>query len=222
MVLGACKGISVILALTWVSQPQRLLGHGAPETGANMTPLGFIHGRFQPLHNDHMTYLLAGKSRCDHLVVGITNPDPVLTKEDSADPLRSTDAANPLTYYQRQVLLREALNEAGVEYSAFAIVPFPVNRPELYRYYVPPGAIFYVTIYDDWGRKKLQLLQSAGLVTEVMWERPSSEKGLTAATVRAAMGRGAPWEHLVPPSTARLLREWKIPELLRDMPDAAV
>ena len=168
-----------------------------------------------------MVYLLAGKRRCDHLVIGITNPDPGLTSENSTDPLRSTVTANPLTYYQRQVLLRDALTEAGVAYPAFSIVPFPINRPDLYRYYVPPDAVFYLTIYDDWGRKKLQLLQSAGLATEVMWERPLSEKGLTAAAIRDAMTGDKAWEHLVPPSTARLLKEWKIPDLLKSMPPRA-
>ncbi len=48
---------------------------------------GVIHGRFQILHNDHMRYLLAGKERCEHLVVGITNPDPTLVREDAAEML---------------------------------------------------------------------------------------------------------------------------------------
>lgn len=48
-----------------------------------MIRTGVIHGRFQLLHNDHLKYLLAGKARCEHLVVGITNPDPCLTKADA-------------------------------------------------------------------------------------------------------------------------------------------
>jgi hypothetical protein len=66
-----------------------------------MTDTGVIHGRFQVLHNDHLKYLLAGKARCRHLVVGITNPDPFLTKEDAAEPRRSEPGANPLTYFER-------------------------------------------------------------------------------------------------------------------------
>ena len=75
--------------------------------------VGVIHGRFQVLHNDHLRYLLAGKDLCRHLVVGITNPDPSLTREESADPHRSRPEANPLTYYERQALVRAALGEAG-------------------------------------------------------------------------------------------------------------
>jgi cytidyltransferase-like protein len=42
--------------------------------------VGIIHGRFQILHNDHVKYLMAGKELCEHIIVGITNPDPSLTK----------------------------------------------------------------------------------------------------------------------------------------------
>ncbi len=107
--------------------------------------IGFIHGRFQILHNDHMKYLLAGKKHCDHLVVGITNPDPTLTKDDATDSHRSSQGANPLTYYERYVMVRAALLEAGLSFDQFAVVPFPVNSPELYQYYIPGNAVFFLT-----------------------------------------------------------------------------
>lgn len=179
------------------------------------TELGVIHGRFQVLHNDHMTYLLAAKERCDHLVVGITNPDPQLTRHDAADSDRSDSTANPLTYYERFILVRDALLEAGLNHSEFCVVPFPVNLPELYRYYVPMDAVFYLTIYDEWGRRKLELFRSEGLKTEVMWERPRSEKGLTGARIRNAMVMGEPWEAYVPRSVASHLKAWKIADRLR-------
>ena len=59
--------------------------------------LGVIHGRFQLLHNDHMKYLLAGKERCEHLIIGICNPEQDLTKYTSNNPHRSKRSSNPLT-----------------------------------------------------------------------------------------------------------------------------
>ena len=178
-------------------------------------PVGVIHGRFQVLHNDHLRYLLAGKELCGHLVVGITNPDPVLTRADPADPARSAPEANLLTYYERYHLVRAALEEAGVHHGAFSVVPFPVNLPELYRYYVPLDAVFYLTIYDDWGRRKLERFGALGLRTHVLWERPVEEKGLRGTGVRGLMAAGLPWEHLVPASGALLLKRWMVPERLR-------
>jgi nicotinamide-nucleotide adenylyltransferase len=182
-----------------------------------MIETGVIHGRFQVLHNDHLKYLLAGKGRCRHLVVGITNPDPGLTREDSADPQRSRRAANPLTYFERYVMVRSALNEAGLADAVFSVVPFPINLPELYGYYVPLAGTFFLTIYDDWGRKKRGRFTKLGLNTEVLWERPPQEKGLSAADIRNRMAQNQPWEHLVPASTKRLMIKWDIPQRLREM-----
>ena len=47
---------------------------------------GVIHGRFQILHKDHLKYLLSGWELCRHLVIGISNPDPLLTREEKTDP----------------------------------------------------------------------------------------------------------------------------------------
>jgi nicotinamide mononucleotide adenylyltransferase len=185
-----------------------------------MVKTGVIHGRFQPLHNDHMRYILAGKDRCEHLIVGVTNPDPSLTAEDEADPERSSASANPLTYYERYVILNEALLEAGINYRQFSVVPLPINNPELYKYYVPLDAVFFMTIYDGWGRRKRDLFNSQGLRTDVMWERPIDEKGLTGKEIRSRMMEGKPWEDLVPRSAAVLLAEWGIPRRLVQMQEA--
>ena len=105
--------------------------------------LGVIHGRFQVLHNDHLKYLMAGKACCKHLVVGITNPDPSLTADDPNDPGRSDPSANPLTYFERYVMTRSVLKEAGLLPDEFSIVPLPITHPDLYKYYVPMDAVFF-------------------------------------------------------------------------------
>ncbi len=178
-------------------------------------PLGVIHGRFQVLHNDHLKYLLAGKRLCRHLVVGITNPDPCLTREDRTDPGRSSPLANPLTYFERYLLVRSSLEEAGVPSADFSVVPLPINLPELYRYYVPMDGAFFLTIYDDWGRKKLANFQALGLQVHVLWEVPREQKGICGSEVRRRMLRDEPWESLVPQAVARLLRHWNIPSRLK-------
>lgn len=182
-----------------------------------MHKVGVIHGRFQVLHSDHVKYLLAGKARCSHLVVGITNPDPILSREDDADPTRSTLLANPLTYFERYTLATSVLSGEGIKNDDFSVVPFPVNLPELYRYYVPMDAVFLITICDRWGERKLDLLAGQGLNVEVMWRRTPDTKGLTGSEVRRRMVRGEPWEHLVPTCAARLLAKWQIPARLKGM-----
>jgi len=180
-----------------------------------MIETGVIHGRFQVLHNDHMKYLLAGKEKCRHLVVGITNPDPTLSKDDTADPARSSAKANPLTYFERYTMIRAAFLESGLNLSAFSIVPFPINFPHLYKYYVPMEATFFLTIYDEWGESKLLQFKDLGLNVEVLWRKPIEEKGLHAADIRSRMLQGAPWKHLLPDSTRELMAVWDIPNRLR-------
>ena len=77
-------------------------------------------GVFKLLHNDHLEYILAAKARCKRLVVGITNPDPTLTREDAADRNRSSRTANPLSYYERMLMTEAALLEAGVPYGGLS------------------------------------------------------------------------------------------------------
>jgi nicotinamide-nucleotide adenylyltransferase len=178
---------------------------------------GVIHGRFQVLHNDHLVYLQAGLALCRHLVVGITNPDPFLTRDESADPKRSAPAANPLTYFERYVTVRAVLAEAGVEPSRFSVVPFPISIPELYRHYVPLDGLFFLSVYDEWGRRKLEYFRALGLETHVLRDVTESQKGISATDIRTRMARNEPWEAMVPPSAAHLMKKWDIPGRLRKM-----
>ena len=168
---------------------------------------GVVHGRFQILHNDHMKYILAGAEKCTHLVIGITNPDPGLTREDSADPARSSLESNPLSYWDRFRMINAAMKEAGHKPGTFSVVPFPVNLPDLWGNYVPLDATFFLTIYDAWGERKLSLFQERGLTVDLLWHRPMNQKGITSTQVRKALANNQPWEHLVPASVAQIIKE---------------
>ena len=179
--------------------------------------IGVIHGRFQVLHNDHIKYLMAGKELCKYLVVGITNPDPSLTRDSDANPHRSTPLANPLTYYERYLMTQAALLEQDLRLREFSIVPFPINVPELIKYYVPLDAIFFLTIYDDWGRQKKDYFQSLGLKIHVLWEVSLEQKGLSSSDIRDLMRKGEKWEHLVPSSVANLMKQWNVAQRLKEI-----
>lgn len=171
-----------------------------------MKEIGVIHGRFQGLHNDHLRYLLAGKERCRHLVVGITNPDPFMTLVDNCDPGRSAEQANPFTYFERLQMVRAALQEAGIGLADFTIVPLPINFPERYHYYVPMDAVFFLTIYDAWGEKKLKLFLDLNLEVDVLWRRLYSEKGLSATELRRRIANHESWEKMVPPAVVPIIK----------------
>jgi len=180
-----------------------------------VTEIGVAHGRFQVLHHDHMKYILAAQARCRHLIVAITNPDPTLTRYDPADPQRSSPDHNPLTYYERYVILKEALLAQGLDHRALSLVPLPINFPELYQYYVPRQAVFYLTIYDVWGERKLRMFESLGLQVEVLWRKPKAEKGLTSTLIRRKIAQDQPWEHLVSAGVSTLFVQMGLVERIR-------
>jgi nicotinamide-nucleotide adenylyltransferase len=67
------------------------------------------------------------------------------------------------------------------------------------------NATFFLTIYDEWGERKLALFQSLGLTTEVLWRRTPATKGLSATDIREKIAAGEPWQHLVPPGVAEII-----------------
>jgi cytidyltransferase-like protein len=169
-------------------------------------PVGVIHGRFQPLHVGHLEYLLAAKETCEVLVVGITNPDPTFTIEEASNPERSRADHNPCSFYERYLMVEGALAEAGVPLEQLRIVPFPHGQPELLRYYAPREALYLLTIYDEWGRVKLERFDSIGLSTRVLWRR--EEKVTSGSEIRAKIAAGDDsWDRLVPPAVGRVIRE---------------
>ncbi len=178
---------------------------------------GVIHGRFQVLHNDHLKYLLAGKALCRRLIVGITNPDPHLTKSDTADEKRSAPLANPLTYFERHLMVENALLDAGLKPNDFMIVPFPINFPDRYRYYVPMDAVFFLAIYDEWGTRKQQYFKSLGLNTHVLRKVPLDKKGISGTDIRERIVTDQAWEHLVPPCVPVLIKQWNIRDRLKEL-----
>jgi nicotinamide-nucleotide adenylyltransferase len=178
---------------------------------------GVIHGRFQVFHNDHLKYLLAGKKLCRHLVVGITNPDPFTIRDENADLKRSSPLANPLTYFERYIIIRTVLLENGIKPTNLSVVPLPINHPDRYRYYVPMDAVFFLAIYDDWGRTKYEYFKSQGLSIHVLREVSPEEKGISAGDIRNKMINDQPWEHLVPQSVAVLMKKWGISARLKKL-----
>lgn len=176
-----------------------------------MDKIGVVHGRFQVLHNDHMKYLLEAKKRCEHLIIGICNPEADLMKYTKANPHRSKRSANPFTFYERFICIRNAMLESGVKIEEFDIVPFPINFPDKIFNYVPLNAKFYMTIYDEWGEEKYNTLKNElKLDVEVLWKVTLDKKGISASDIRKNMQCGREWKHMVPNSVYEYIIENKL------------
>ena len=124
-----------------------------------MNEIGVVCGRFQPLHIGHIDYILGAKAQCRFLLIGITNPDPSSRNYDQASSHRATSSANPFTYYERMLMIRRTMMGMGISLDEFEIIPFPINFPERLRYYAPLDAVYFITVFDNWGYRKAELLR---------------------------------------------------------------
>ncbi len=186
-----------------------------------MVKFGVIHGRFQGLHLGHIEYLLEGKKRCKHLVIGITNFEPYLNIEklNDFDEKRNQKECNPFTFYERYKIIEGSLLENGVDRNEFDIVPFPIERPEYICNFVPgskENTKFFVTIYDDWGYQKEKILRNMGFDVEVMWVRDYNQRITRGAEIRERIRAGMEWEHLVPKYMYNYVKENNIDERLKN------
>jgi cytidyltransferase-like protein len=163
-----------------------------------------IHGRFQPFHNGHLEYLRGAAERSDEVFVGITNPDPTRVRPEPADPERHLPESNPFSYWERQLMVKAAADDLGLDAARVHVIPFPVNEPELWPAYVPEGVTQYLRLFSEWGGTKLERMREAGYEVVVLDE--GAEKEISGRDVREALGSGGDWESLVPPGVARVLR----------------
>ena len=166
-------------------------------------PYGMVHGRFQPFHHGHLEYVLSALQHCDHLIVGITNPDPSLIVQEPADPDRHLPAANLFTFFERQWMVRAALAEARCEAQQVSVVPFPIHHPERWQFYCPPGTRQFVRLFSAWGREKVERFQAMGWPVTVL--DAGVKKQVSGTDVRRRLLVGQGWEELVPAAVARIL-----------------
>jgi len=165
-----------------------------------------VHGRFQPFHHEHLAYCRLGLERGDTLIVGITNFDPSLARPEPTNPLRHEPAANPFSYWERALMIRDALLDDGVPAERFVLVAFPIHHPERWAHYLPcdpDRTIHVIRVFSPWEKEKARRLEAAGLRVEVI---ASGVKSISASEVRRRIAAGNGWEPLVP----NAVREWII------------
>lgn len=170
---------------------------------APLAPLGMMHGRFQPFHLGHHEYLRLALARCDLLLIGITNPDPYQIAEEELAQHRHRADANPYTFFERLMMIRETLIDDGVPPDRTVLIPFPINLPDRWRHYIPPDVTHFVRVFSEWEQSKVDRLRDAGYATEVL--TPGADKQYEATEVRRRIAAGEDWQSLVPPGVAGVI-----------------
>ncbi len=182
----------------------------------NRLLVGSAHGRFQPLHNGHLEYLLTAKSKCDFLWIGITQFNIRGLAGSPMDRHREQPINNPLTYFERLELITQALMDEGIGRAEFGIVPFPIETPDLLPDFIPTNIPVFTTICEDWNRHKIRILEQQGYRVIVLWERVP--KDVDGAQVRDKIRAGDPeWMNLVPPATVKAVQRYALRERLNSL-----
>ncbi|MEM2282764.1 MAG: nicotinamide-nucleotide adenylyltransferase [Candidatus Hadarchaeales archaeon] len=160
-------------------------------------------GRFQPPHKGHLEVLRKILGEVDELVIGIGSAQESHTVE------------NPFTAGERVLMLVRAIAEEGLDLSRILIVPIPdVNNNALWVSHVlsfsPPFSVVYT-------RNPLvaRLFKEAGF--EVRSFPPYSRSEFQGREIRRRMLEGEEWESLVPKAVARVIKEIKGVERLREI-----
>lgn len=190
--------------------------------------IGLAQGRFHIIHWGHMEYLLEAKKLCEHLIIGITDCDPERAyfnydksleeydKKNLKKPFRSiNEPIFPFTFYDRKIMIKNSMIDEGISSNNFDIVPFPLHKIHLLKYYIPEDPTIFITIYDDWGRKKVEMFKNMGFKTKILWERDMSTRFTTGTEVRRRISHNEEWEHLVPKAVYNYITENNLHKVLQ-------
>jgi nicotinamide-nucleotide adenylyltransferase len=158
-----------------------------------MVRRGLYVGRFQPFHSGHLHAIMDALEEVDELVIVIGSAQ------------YSHNITNPFTAGERLVMIRKALEEAGIDDSRFWIVPIP--DVHLHMMWVS-SLVGYTPKFDlVYSNEPLRrrLFTEAGYKVKAL--RFFERKQYSSTLIREKMLRNEGWEELVPKSVAAFIRE---------------
>lgn len=186
--------------------------------------VGHVHGRFQPFHCEHLEYAAWAAGECDRLIVGVTNADPSHVRAEDADPKRHEPRHNPFRYHERHRMIRAAVD--GALAVPVRIMPFPINRPELWGHYAPADAVHFVNVLEEWHEVKADRLRERGRTVRTK----RGTRTVSGSEIRRAMadacaddgsaegtGEDADWTADLPDGVAAVLRRIDGPARVREL-----
>jgi nicotinamide-nucleotide adenylyltransferase len=164
---------------------------------------GLYVGRFQPFHLGHLSVIKKILSEVDELVIVI----------GSAQYSHNLD--NPFTAGERLMMVRGALEEAGVDLKRVWIVPVPdVNLHMMWVAEVDGYTPQFRAVYSNEPLTQ-RLFKEAGY--EVKSIPYYDRKTYNSTQIRAEMMKGQGWKKLVPKIVAKLIQEIDGTNRLKDL-----
>jgi nicotinamide-nucleotide adenylyltransferase len=168
-----------------------------------MVNRGLYVGRFQPFHLGHLDAIKYALKEAADLVIVIGSAQ------------YSHNANNPFTAGERLVMVRQALLEAGVDYSKLWIVPVPdVHLHMLWVSAVEGYTPKFNEVFSNEPLTKRLFMESGYEIKNIpLFER----KVYMSTVVREKMLKDNSWKELVPKSVADFILEIDGVNRLRDL-----
>ncbi len=170
---------------------------------------GSAHGRFQPLHNGHLRYLLEAKKRCKFLWVGITQYNVHSLNDSPKERHRQKRIHNPLTFFERVLIIKQALLDNHVRHDEFGIIPFPFDTPEYLNNFLPKSIPIFTVVCDEWNEHKIEVLKQEGYKVITLWKE--LDRDVIGMQIREDIRMGKQsWKENVPAATVDIMEKYHI------------
>ena len=168
-----------------------------------MVKRGLYVGRFQPFHNGHLEVIKRIMKEADELIVIVGSSQ------------YSHRLDNPFTAGERITMIREALEETGIQLSRIWIIPVPdIHRHALWVAQVVGYSPKFDVVYVNEPLTR-RLFIEAGFKVECM---PLIKREVYLATeIRKRMLAGENWKELVPSGVAKIITHIDGETRLRDL-----
>ncbi len=168
-----------------------------------MTERGLYVGRFQPFHLGHLEAIEDVLKKVKEIVIVI----------GSAQYSHNID--NPFTAGERVVMIRRALQEAGLDYSRLWVVPVPdVHLHMLWVSALEGYTPHFDVVYSNEPLTRRLFMEAGYKVKNIQFFR---RKVYNSTLVREKMLAGENWTKLVPKSVADFVNEIDGVNRLRDL-----
>lgn len=168
-----------------------------------MVKRGLYVGRFQPFHLGHLGAIKDILKEVDELIIVI----------GSAQYSHLLD--NPFTAGERMVMIRKALEEAGLSYSRFWIIPVPdMHLHMMWVSAVEGYTPSFDVVYSNEPLTRRLFIEAGYEVKAIRFHK---RKIYSSTEIRERMLKDKSWEKLVPKSVAAFIKEIDGVNRLRDL-----
>jgi nicotinamide-nucleotide adenylyltransferase len=168
-----------------------------------MVKRGLFVGRFQPFHLGHLAAIEDALKEVDELVIVIGSAQ------------YSHRINNPFTSGERLVMVRRALEEAGIGYSRVWVVPVPdVHLHMMWVSEVEGYAPRFDVVYSNEPLTRRLFIEAGYQVKSIRFHK---RKVYSSTEIRERMLKGESWEDLVPRSVADFIKQIDGINRLRDL-----